>query len=333
MMRIKLRRYFTLAFCLVFIKVSIPNTFYQTQAASPNDLVISEVYSRGGRNGASYLKNYVTLYNPHEASLCVDDLALQYYSGKGAYQVTPLRGRILPKSHYLVSFNAFIETIGEALPLPDQKASFVIDRYDIVMALTMGIVPLVHTSLDDERIIDYLGIGGVSTIYGYPAPNPNGADIAVKRRQVSGEISLSKIDNQADFVLEKATPINSMLSLTGYLLKEEVENQCYTKYPLAKEMVDALSRSEYGATGELIKEGQYEAFLESHDPEVIAARLRYEAWARVHQDAYPYQPQTKDRLSHDKEKRRSPFLIILLFITFSSIVIYKQLKKRLTFQT
>lgn len=148
MMRIKLRRYFTLAFSLVFIILSASQTRHRLNANSPLDLVISEVYSRGGRSDALYLKNYVTLYNPHDEAKSVDGLALQYFSGSGNYQVIPLRGRILPKSHYLVSFNAAVETFGAELPLPDHYADLAINRYDIVVALTMGIIPLVHTNLD-----------------------------------------------------------------------------------------------------------------------------------------------------------------------------------------
>ncbi|MFA5660182.1 MAG: hypothetical protein WC968_02165 [Bacilli bacterium] len=322
------RPYLTLACSLFIIKLSIPQQIERNRAMALYDLVISEVYTRGGRSGALYIDNYVTIYNPSNDIQNVDGLALQYFSGSGNFQVTTLSGVILPKSHYLVSFKPVIASQGLALPLPDVVSTTMSDRYDLHMALTEGSGPLDYSNLELHRIIDYVGIGNVNTIYGNPASNPNAGNIAIKRREVDGEINTSKIDNREDFILGEATPLNSYLSVANYILKEEVEGQCAFKYPHAKMMISALSRTTYDERGGKVMKGQYEAYLASTDPNVVAARLRYEAWAKANGDYGPYSLPTKEQSVLIKEKRRTPFVVVLLIISSIMLYVYQRLKQQ-----
>ena len=325
MKRKKIRPYLTLVGIPFMIKLCIPHQIEQNRAMSVHDLVISEVYTRGGRTDSLYIDNYVTIYNPANDIQSVDGLALQYFSGSGKFQVTTLNGVILPKSQYLVSFKPVIVSQGLTLPLPDLISTTMTDRLDLHMALTEGSDPLDYNALESNRIIDYVGIGRVTTLYGNPAPNPTG-NFAVKRREVNGEIDISKIDNREDFILGEANPLNSYLSVVNYILKEEVEGQCELKYPHVKLMINTLSRSANNEAGSEVLKGQYDAFLESTDANVVTARLRYEAWARAKWDQHPYSLLVKEQRIQPKEKRRTPFMVILLIISSIMLYVYQRLK-------
>ena len=76
-------------------------------AASPG-LVISQVYGGGGNSGATYLNDYIELFNRGTVDIPLSGLSLQYASatGTGAFganaaALTPLTGT-LAAGHYIL---------------------------------------------------------------------------------------------------------------------------------------------------------------------------------------------------------------------------------------
>ena len=101
-------------------------------AASPG-LVISQVYGGGGNTGATYLNDYIELFNRGTVDVPLSGLSLQYASatGTGAFganatALTPLTGT-LAAGHYILVREASGGTAGAPLdgvdiddPTPDQ---------------------------------------------------------------------------------------------------------------------------------------------------------------------------------------------------------------------
>jgi hypothetical protein len=87
--------------------------------ASPSGLVVSQLYAGGGNSGASFVNDYVELFNTGSASLTVDGWTVQYASAAGStWQLTALSGSVAPGGRYLVQL-ASGGTVGAALPVPD----------------------------------------------------------------------------------------------------------------------------------------------------------------------------------------------------------------------
>ena len=85
--------------------------FLAPQAAQANPggtgLVIHEVYGGGGNTGATYLNDFVELYNPTASPISLSGKSLQYRAGKHAQAVVGqhlrVRGppRVSPRAGYL----------------------------------------------------------------------------------------------------------------------------------------------------------------------------------------------------------------------------------------
>ncbi|PPH09198.1 glutamate--cysteine ligase, partial [Rathayibacter sp. AY1C1] len=66
-------------------------------APSGDELVISEVFARGGSAGAAFSNRYVELYNPTAAEIALGGLSIQYRSATGTANPTttvPLTGSV-----------------------------------------------------------------------------------------------------------------------------------------------------------------------------------------------------------------------------------------------
>jgi hypothetical protein len=88
------------------------------RGSSP-DLVISQVYAGGGNSGATYVNDYVELFNRGSATVDLSGWSVQYATSTGTtWSPTPLAGSLSPGRHYLVQF-ASGGTTGLALPTPD----------------------------------------------------------------------------------------------------------------------------------------------------------------------------------------------------------------------
>jgi hypothetical protein len=83
------------------------------------DLVISQVYAGGGNSGATYVNDYVELFNRGSSTVDLSGWSLQYATASGTtWTATPLAGTLAAGRHYLVQF-ASGGTAGLALPTAD----------------------------------------------------------------------------------------------------------------------------------------------------------------------------------------------------------------------
>ena len=82
-------------------------------------IVVSQVFAAGGNSGASYVNDYVELFNRGSSSVSITGWTLQYASATGSsWASTALSGSIPAGGHYLVQL-ASGGTNGAALPAPD----------------------------------------------------------------------------------------------------------------------------------------------------------------------------------------------------------------------
>src|SRR5215212_9571120 len=109
-----------------------------SRAVSP-DIVISQIYGGGGNAGATFINDFVELYNRGTEPVDVTGWAVQYASSTGAtWQTTPLVGVIAPGKYFLVQELA--GTGGTtALPTPDAIGT-------IAMSGTAGKIALVRST-------------------------------------------------------------------------------------------------------------------------------------------------------------------------------------------
>src|SRR5690606_8041628 len=93
-------------------------------APDGSDVVINELYARGGSANQPYTHKFVELYNPTDAAIPLDGMTLQYKSATGAnfsVQAT-LSGSIPAGGFYLVQGGSNGEN-GVALPEADLVAA------------------------------------------------------------------------------------------------------------------------------------------------------------------------------------------------------------------
>jgi Lamin Tail Domain len=88
------------------------------RSASP-DVVVSQVYAGGGNSGASFVNDFVELFNRGSTAIDVSGWTIQYASAAGTtWQATALSGSIAPGRHFLVQL-ASAGAVGSPLPTPD----------------------------------------------------------------------------------------------------------------------------------------------------------------------------------------------------------------------
>jgi hypothetical protein len=185
-------------------------------------LVISQLYGGGGNVGATYLNDFVELYNPGDLPVDLAGLSIQYASalgtgnfGASSVQLTELAGTIQPHRYFLIQ-EASGGSAGVALPTPDQADT----ASPINMAAASGKVALVTgtTSLGcnggstpcdaaaEARMIDRIGYGTTNYFEGAgPAPTLSSSTSA----QRNGGGCSDTDNNAADFTAAPVAPRNS----------------------------------------------------------------------------------------------------------------------------
>jgi uncharacterized repeat protein (TIGR01451 family) len=176
-------------------------------AWSGSGVVISQIYGAGGNASATYLNDYVELYNRGSAAADLSSWSVQYASYNGSsWQATPLTGTIQPGHYYLVQ-EASAGTVGSSLPTPDAMGS-------ISMGSSRGKVALVEnqTALTVANpaggagIADFVGYGTATAFEGTGAAPAPSATTAIFR--ASGGATDTD-DNSADFATGTPAPRNS----------------------------------------------------------------------------------------------------------------------------
>ena len=167
------------------------------------NVVISQIYGGGGNSGATYLNDFVELFNPLSTPVNLSTWSVQYTSALGTTWANKanLSGSIQPHHYYLVQL-ASQNSVG--IPLPMAEATNVTIN---MSASTGGKVALVNnqTALTGSNPI---GISGVVDFVGYGTANayegagaalaPPGNTNSLVRK--NGGYTDSN-DNSTDFVL------------------------------------------------------------------------------------------------------------------------------------
>lgn len=183
-----------------------PSMSSRTAYASPegDQIVISQVYGGGGNSGATYMHDFIELYNPTEEAVDLTGYTVKYAGATGVFvtsNTTELNGAIPPNSYYLIQ-QAQGSGGTAALPTPDQTGS-------INMSGTNGKAGLFH----GEELIDLIGYGSANEYEGSAAAPGLGNSTAAVRLTAPGADSSSRgldTDNNAtDFAAVSPDPRNS----------------------------------------------------------------------------------------------------------------------------
>ncbi|MGB8510169.1 MAG: lamin tail domain-containing protein, partial [Pyrinomonadaceae bacterium] len=158
------------------------------QTFAPN-IVISQIYTRGGETGAAFRNDYVELFNRGTAPVSLNGYSLQMTTREGnittATSLALFTGgfiNIAPGQYFLVQFGSS-GTDGAALPSPDLAlpfADFVKLGHDggqvAIVRNTDQIQPLGCAAGLDPDIADLVGYGLTNCFEGSVAPSPTLAD-------------------------------------------------------------------------------------------------------------------------------------------------------------
>ncbi len=186
-------------------------------APAGDDVVISEIYARGGSANQPFTTKFVELFNPTGEAIDLSGYSVQYRSATGTgtpNAVVPLSGAIAAGGHYLVAGGSNGAN-GAALPAADatgsgmnlQGSNGTVALVESPTAVTLPVGNVVD--LADPLIVDLVGYGTANTWEGAgPALTSGGnGDPQALVRAADG---LDADNNAADFTTVQApTPTNS----------------------------------------------------------------------------------------------------------------------------
>ncbi|MBF4462835.1 MULTISPECIES: ExeM/NucH family extracellular endonuclease [unclassified Rathayibacter] len=183
-------------------------------SASPagDELVISEVFARGGSAGATYRNRYVELYNPTGGAVALAGLSLQYRSATGTANpstTVALTGSVPAGGHFLIA-GASNGANGAALPSPDQTANGLnLAAAGGTLFLVEGtatlVAPPTGAAQQPASVIDLVGYGSSATFEASAAPAPTLTQSIARVDSATGDTDV----NSADFAVGEMTPQSS----------------------------------------------------------------------------------------------------------------------------
>lgn len=181
-------------------------------AASPQGVVISQVYGGGGNSGATLKYDFIELFNGGSSAVSLAGWSVQYNSttGTGTWQKTDLSSLVLqPRQYYLIQ-----EAKGaggtQDLPTPDAIGSIAMGSTGGKVALVSDTAPLVGDKPVSPAIVDLVGFGSANFYEGAgaaPAPSNTTAD----QRSAGGCTDTDH--NNADFGVAAPNPRNTAAEL------------------------------------------------------------------------------------------------------------------------
>ncbi|SMH46369.1 Predicted extracellular nuclease [Rathayibacter oskolensis] len=178
-------------------------------APSGDELVISEVFARGGSAGATYANRFVELYNPTDADVALSGLSLQYRSATGTANPTTtvaLTGTVPADGHFLIQ-GASNGTNGAPLPAADQTANGLNiaaagGTLFLVEGTTTLVAPPTGAAEQPDAVLDLLGYGSSNTFESAAATVPTLTQSIARADSPTGDTDV----NASDFALGDMTP-------------------------------------------------------------------------------------------------------------------------------
>lgn len=176
----------------------------------PTHLVISQVYSSGGSEGAAYKNDFVELFNPHTSPISIRNLSLQV----APPNEIEWKGRVgLPNMTLDPGQYLLIELFGDggqgdALPQYDVPGTFALDASGGKIALVEGSAILNESGCPlGPTVVDFVGYGTTANCFEGTAPPPAPSPAEALRRRAGGCTDTN--DNARDFDARGAIPRNS----------------------------------------------------------------------------------------------------------------------------
>ena len=182
------------------------NTCAAPPQPSNSVVVISQVYGGGGNPAASYLNDFVELFNRGTQSVDLTGWSLQYASATGSgwgSNLQPLGGTIGPGEYVLVSLGSGGDE-GAALPAPNISGLINMSATSGKIALTNSFDSLVgNCPLGDSHLMDLVGYGTADCREGTTTA-PGGSNTTSMQRLANGATDTDR--NGSDFITGAPSP-------------------------------------------------------------------------------------------------------------------------------
>jgi uncharacterized protein len=183
-----------------------------TSAPLPSNIVISQIYTRGGNPDALYTRDYIELFNRSSTAVNVGNWSVQVSGAAAAdWTAVPLAGFTLQPGHYLLIAGASGGPTGESLPGFDIDSSVSVLSGGGRIAVVASTAPLTcgasASCVTAPGVVDFLGYGtnGAHSEGGVPAPAPSSAQALF--RKSGGCVDTN--NNGPDFTLADPFPRTS----------------------------------------------------------------------------------------------------------------------------
>jgi DNA/RNA endonuclease G (NUC1) len=189
------------------LATSSTNYTVTTGGGGSGGLVISQVYGGGGNSGATYINDFIELYNGGSTTINLSTYAVQYTSAAGSsWSETILNGTLAPGHHYLIQEAA--GTGGtQGLPTPQATGSIALSASSGKVALTKTTTLLtVDNPSGNSNLVDFVGYGTADAFEGAGAA-PTLSNTTSALRANAGATDTN--NNAADFSAATPNPRNN----------------------------------------------------------------------------------------------------------------------------
>ena len=189
-------------------------------------VVISQVYGGGGNSGATYLNDFIELFNSGATAQSLNGWSVQYTSATGTTWTskTDLPNVTLQPGQYYLIQEAANAAVGVALPTPDLNgiSSASTPVTGIAMSGSNGKVVLANSIVfvtganpTDAQIIDKVGYGATTTtVTGYEGTGPTGTALTSTTSATRNSAGCTDTNNNAaDFTTGSILPRNTATTL------------------------------------------------------------------------------------------------------------------------
>ena len=192
----------------------------QTLSGSPN-LVISQIYTRGGEAGASYQHDFIEIFNRGTEPVDINNYVLQILSSNppvpfGISIRIVSRGIVVQPGRYLLIKLKGDGVGGQTLPTPDFDLSILPGPVPLNLNTTSGLIALVTPdgsfqgcpNSQSTGVVDYVGYGSSTCYEGAAGPAPAPALATESVQRFGGGCTDNNL-SASDFQLSPVLPRNS----------------------------------------------------------------------------------------------------------------------------